>query len=53
MCLTSFVYVAELLTLSNPFCSFRIFVPSEYVGALIGKKGQTIRNITTASKVTR
>jgi len=28
-------------------------VPSEFVGAVIGKKGQTIRNITTESKVSR
>jgi len=28
-------------------------VPSEYVGAVIGKKGQTIRNITDDSKVSR
>jgi len=25
-------------------------VPSEYVGAIIGRKGQTIRNITTRCK---
>lgn len=28
----------------------RIMVPSEYVGAIIGRKGQTIRNITTRCK---
>jgi len=28
-------------------------VPSEFVGAIIGKKGQTIRNITTDSNVSR
>jgi len=28
----------------------RIFVPSELVGAIIGRKGQTIRNITTQSR---
>jgi len=28
-------------------------VPSEFVGAVIGKKGQTIRNITNDSKVSR
>jgi len=31
----------------------RILVPSEFVGAVIGKKGQTIRNITDESKVSR
>jgi insulin-like growth factor 2 mRNA-binding protein 1 len=33
--------------------TLRIFVPSEYVGAIIGKKGQTIRNITKESEVSR
>lgn len=28
----------------------RILVPSDFVGAIIGKKGQTIRNITTQSR---
>jgi len=28
----------------------RILVPSEYVGAIIGRKGSTIRNITTQSR---
>jgi len=31
----------------------RILVPSEFVGAIIGKKGQTIRNITSDSNVSR
>jgi len=34
-------------------CLHRILVPSEFVGAVIGKKGQTIRNITNDSKVSR
>ncbi|ESO05334.1 hypothetical protein HELRODRAFT_191446 [Helobdella robusta] len=29
----------------------RLLVPSEYVGAIIGKRGQTIQNITSESKV--
>lgn len=31
-------------------CPLRILVPSEYVGAIIGRKGQTIKNITQRCK---
>ena len=32
------------------FCLGRIVVGSEYVGAIIGKSGQTIKNITQQSR---
>ena len=34
-------------------CIGRILVLSEFIGAVIGKKGQMIRTITSDSKVSR
>ena len=44
------IFLKQNVRLLVIFNLHRILVPSDFVGAIIGRKGQTIRNITTQCK---